>query len=160
MAKGQAEHLMPMLLELCASEGVTLQDLNAIAVCTGPGNFTGIRIAVSAARGLALGLGIPAIGVTAFEARAHGQPRPFTATVPAPRGMAYVQVFDQTGTSDPRQVTVAEDGHQAFSTEDLISNIAQIGASKLGATHARPVPLYVRGADAAPPRDPAPVLLS
>ena len=62
MARGQAEHLMPMLEEVLAAQGLTWADLDAIGVGTGPGNFTGIRISVAAARGLALGLGIPAVG--------------------------------------------------------------------------------------------------
>ncbi|SDY73626.1 tRNA (adenosine(37)-N6)-threonylcarbamoyltransferase complex dimerization subunit type 1 TsaB [Citreimonas salinaria] len=70
MARGQAERLMPMLQDLLDAQGVAWADLAALAVGTGPGNFTGIRIAVSAARGLALGLGIPAIGVSGFEALA------------------------------------------------------------------------------------------
>ena len=70
MEKGQAERLMPLISELLAEAGVVLADVTAIAVGTGPGNFTGVRIAVAAARGLALGLGVPAIGVTRLEALA------------------------------------------------------------------------------------------
>ena len=67
MEKGQAERLMPMLEDVLAEGGLAWSDLKALAVGTGPGNFTGIRIAVSAARGLALGLGIPAVtGLAAF----------------------------------------------------------------------------------------------
>ena len=67
MARGQAERLMPMLEEMLHAEGAVWEELDAIAVGVGPGNFTGIRISVSLARGLALALGIPAIGVSAFE---------------------------------------------------------------------------------------------
>ncbi|OYW58073.1 MAG: tRNA (adenosine(37)-N6)-threonylcarbamoyltransferase complex dimerization subunit type 1 TsaB, partial [Rhodobacterales bacterium 12-65-15] len=68
MEKGQAERLMPLLEEILADGGIGWHDLSALAVGTGPGNFTGVRIAVAAARGLALGLKIPAIGVTLLEA--------------------------------------------------------------------------------------------
>ena len=61
MARGQAEHLMPMLEEVLAAHGLAWRDLDAIGVGTGPGNFTGIRISVAAARGLALGLGCPLV---------------------------------------------------------------------------------------------------
>ena len=93
MAKGQAEHLMPMLEEMLAAENLTWRDLNGIGVNVGPGNFTGIRISLAAARGLALGLGKPAIGVNGFAARAHQEGYPYTATIPAPRGHSYIQTF-------------------------------------------------------------------
>ena len=67
MSKGQAERLMPMLEEVLGEVGAVCGELDAIGVGVGPGNFTGVRIAVSAARGLALSLGIPAVGVSGFE---------------------------------------------------------------------------------------------
>jgi tRNA threonylcarbamoyladenosine biosynthesis protein TsaB len=72
MAKGQAERLMPMLEEVLDEAGVAWAGLDAVAVCVGPGNFTGLRLSVAAARGLALSLGKPAVGVTRFEALAEG----------------------------------------------------------------------------------------
>ncbi|MGJ8586890.1 MAG: tRNA (adenosine(37)-N6)-threonylcarbamoyltransferase complex dimerization subunit type 1 TsaB [Yoonia sp.] len=158
MAKGQAEHLMPMLEDMLAAEGLTWRDLDGIGVGVGPGNFTGIRIALSAARGLALGLGKPAIGVNGFEARVHGEPLPFMATIPAPREQSYTQEFRADGTtSDP--VQSAEPALAQKGAAELISAIAQIAASRLSEDTPRPAPLYIRSADAAPPRDPAPVLL-
>ena len=74
MARGQAERLMPLLEDVLAEGGVRWRDMAALAVLTGPGNFTGIRISVAAARGLAMALGVPAIGVTAFEALGVGLP--------------------------------------------------------------------------------------
>ena len=68
MGRGQAERLMPLLEEMLADAGAAWRDLARIGVGVGPGNFTGIRISVSAARGLALALGVPAIGVTTFDA--------------------------------------------------------------------------------------------
>ena len=158
MAKGQAEHLMPMLEGMLAAQNLTWQDLDGIGVGVGPGNFTGIRIALSAARGLALGLGKPAIGVNGFDARAFGETLPFTATIPAPRDQSYVQEFRVGETSDPIQT--ATPAHPQKSAADLIAAVARIAASRLGDSTERPVPLYIRSADAAPPRDPAPVLLS
>lgn len=98
MAKGQAEALMPMLSAMLDQHGAAPADLAAIAVGTGPGNFTGIRIAVSAARGMALALGIPAIGVSAFEilrgVRGADDPRPQLVSIPGPRGRFLVQLFE------------------------------------------------------------------
>ncbi|WP_106745194.1 tRNA (adenosine(37)-N6)-threonylcarbamoyltransferase complex dimerization subunit type 1 TsaB [Yoonia maritima] len=168
MSKGQAEHLMPMLEEMLAAEGISWRDLDAIGVGTGPGNFTGIRIAVSAARGLALGLGKPAIGVNGFDARIYGEILPITAIIPAPRGQCYVQEFNESGTSSqPKliadQETVSADWPNATTlektAEQLISATASITAKRIGADAHRPTPLYVRAADAAPPRDQAPAIL-
>ncbi|MCY3876408.1 MAG: tRNA (adenosine(37)-N6)-threonylcarbamoyltransferase complex dimerization subunit type 1 TsaB [Rhodobacteraceae bacterium] len=68
MKRGQAERLFPMLEDFLGARRISWSDLAAIGVGTGPGTFTGTRIAVSAARGLALALGIPAIGSSRFEA--------------------------------------------------------------------------------------------
>lgn len=163
MAKGQAEHLMPMLEEMLRAEGLGWADLDAIGVGIGPGNFTGIRISVAAARGLSLGLGKPAIGVSGFAARAEGVQFPVTATISAPRGMQYVQDFETAAESTPALVP-ATDPLRFFATPEkpaaeLIAAVARIAASRLGSDEPRPAPLYVRPADAAPPREAAPVIL-
>ena len=158
MAKGQAELLMPMLEDVLAGQGLSWRDLDGIGVGVGPGNFTGIRIAVSAARGLALGLGKPAIGVNGFDARAHAQTLPFTAEIPAPRGQAYFQDFTADGAAGaPCQGPAT--GAPDLPADALIAAIAKITAARLNTAQPRPTPLYVRSADAAPPRDPAPVIL-
>ena len=91
MAKGQAERLLVLCQELVDEAGITLSQIDVIGVGTGPGNFTGIRISVSAARGLALGLDVPAVGVTAFDALGYGQKPPFACAVAAPRDHVYFQ---------------------------------------------------------------------
>ncbi len=97
MAKGQAERILVLCEEVLAASKLTYQDLTAIAVGVGPGNFTGIRISVSAARGLALGLGIPAIPVSTFEMLRDPYGVETGANelviVQAPRGAAYAQPF-------------------------------------------------------------------
>jgi len=159
MTKGQGERLMVLLGEVLADAGTTWADLDAIAVGIGPGNFTGIRISVSAARGLALGLDVPAIGVSGFDAVAHGLSRPVTAHLPAPRDQRYAQDFTQTDTGTPRlEIGVAT----APEATALITAIARIGAERLTtgtAPFPRPAPLYVKPPDAAPSRDAPPVIL-
>ncbi len=201
MSRGQAESLFPLLEDICREAGVTLQDLDAIGVGIGPGNFTGIRISVSAARGLALSLGIPAIGVSMFEvlyaAQGAHQIGAQLVSVAAPRGQVYLQAFDngvprglpmQSGIADlsagvnfERPHTVI--GHQAADIAatlngtypegfeikgfdapplNIAQTIAQIASAKFttaGFSPEKPAPLYVRAPDAAPPRDPAPVIL-
>ena len=80
MVRGQAEHLMPLLQDVLTEAGKSWRDLDVLGVGTGPGNFTGIRIAVAAARGLALSLKIPAIGITATEALARAVNVPVIAS--------------------------------------------------------------------------------
>ena len=67
MPKGQAEHIMGLLEDLLAKAVLSWGNLDALAVGTGPGNFTGVRISVAAARGLAMGLNIPAYGVNGLS---------------------------------------------------------------------------------------------
>ncbi|MYI70436.1 MAG: tRNA (adenosine(37)-N6)-threonylcarbamoyltransferase complex dimerization subunit type 1 TsaB [Boseongicola sp. SB0673_bin_14] len=96
MARGQAESLFPVLEELMGEADADWRDLDAIGVGVGPGNFTGIRISVSAARGLALSLGIPAVGISTFEAIFDIAGRPsgrIAVFLPAPKGSAYFQIF-------------------------------------------------------------------
>lgn len=68
MARGQDARLPGLVQELLDAAGVELEDLDRLAIVTGPGSFTGIRIGVAFARGLALALDIPAIGLTSLEA--------------------------------------------------------------------------------------------
>jgi tRNA threonylcarbamoyl adenosine modification protein YeaZ len=169
MEKGQAERLMPMLEEVLAEGGIGWVDLKALAVGTGPGNFTGVRIAVAAARGLALGLGIPAIGVTRLEALAHGLPHPLVVVEDARRGQVYVQLFTEAGPGPAHladhvapvcPATGSAAGTGALPPAmPLALAIARIGATRARTPQPRPAPFYLRGADAAPPSDPPPVIL-
>ncbi len=61
-------NLMPMTEAALASAGLRITDLDAVAAVTGPGSFTGVRIGVATAKGLAHGAGIPCIAVDALEA--------------------------------------------------------------------------------------------
>lgn len=65
-------NLMPMVETAFAATGLTLGDMERIAVVTGPGSFTGVRIGVSTAKGLAHGVGKPCVAVDALEAMAAG----------------------------------------------------------------------------------------
>jgi len=67
----QAAHLSAMARDVLAATGLTAGDLGLIAVTVGPGSFTGIRAALALAHGLALGAGVPVVGVTLGEALAE-----------------------------------------------------------------------------------------
>lgn len=101
MARGQSEALMPMIAEVLAEGGCCYGDLDALAVTVGPGAFTGLRIGLSAARGLALALAIPCAGVTTLEAVAHAVPEAARAggrvliALDSKRADLYVQMFDE-----------------------------------------------------------------
>ena len=100
MARGQAEVLMPMVQEVLQAAQVLPGDLDAIGVTRGPGAFTGLRIALATARGLALSLDIPCVGVTTLEVLALAVPederkdRAILACVESKRADIYVQLFD------------------------------------------------------------------
>jgi tRNA threonylcarbamoyl adenosine modification protein YeaZ len=183
MSKGQAERLMPMLEEMLARHGIGWRDLVAIGVGVGPGNFTGVRIAVSCARGLALSLEIPAIGVSLFDARALGLPRPLAVIEDARRGEVYLQIF-RDAPEAPQLLPVEQAARAAHGIAftgtgaeaayaicasavnidenlglPLAEAIARIAAQRRATAQPRPAPLYMRAADAAPPSDPAPVIL-
>lgn len=101
MTRGQAERLFPMLEAVLEAGGADWADLDAVGVGIGPGNFTGLRIAVAAARGLALSLGRPAIGVSAFEVirelgGATGAETTW-AVYPGPRDGYYAQLVSGDG---------------------------------------------------------------
>src|SRR3954469_5612836 len=72
MARGHSEALMPMIRAAMRDAALEFDALDLIAATVGPGAFTGIRIGLAAARGLALAAGKPAVGVTSFEAVAEG----------------------------------------------------------------------------------------
>lgn len=71
IGRGHAERLMAVIAETMKKAGTSHGDLERIGVATGPGSFTGIRVGVATARGFALGLSIPAVGVSVLEALAH-----------------------------------------------------------------------------------------
>ncbi len=181
MKRGQAERLMPLLQDLLSENGLQWSDLDAIGVGTGPGNFTGIRISVAAARGLALALGKPSIGVTRLEAAVEGTSAQF-AGLEAPRGGFYLQSFgaspmeprhwqpdeplpELTGMAGAPFVGVIPDplravlGNEIAAAMPLTEAIARIAARRIGTGSQPPRPTYLRAADAAPSRDSGPVIL-
>lgn len=98
--RGQAEVLMPMTLDALAEAGVALKSIYRFGVTIGPGSFTGVRIGLAAVRGMMMATGRPGVGVTSFEAAAHGIPdaeidgRLLLVTVESKRAELFVQSFD------------------------------------------------------------------
>jgi tRNA threonylcarbamoyladenosine biosynthesis protein TsaB len=156
MGRGQAERLIPLLEEVLAEGGIGWRDLARLGVGVGPGNFTGIRIAVSAARGLALALDIPAVGVSGFEAIAQTGATGLPA-IAAPRERIYIapngeapRLAARSDVTDPIALPPAP--------ARMAEAIARC-AAKATPPFTSPAPLYLRPADAAPARDLPPVIL-
>ncbi|URQ74771.1 MAG: tRNA (adenosine(37)-N6)-threonylcarbamoyltransferase complex dimerization subunit type 1 TsaB [Candidatus Ochrobactrum gambitense] len=119
IGKGHAEVLMDYVSRALAEAGVTIKDIDRVAVNIGPGSFTGVRIGVSAARGFALALGCPAIGVTAFEALADETlaqvpGKPVTILLDAHRGEIYAQTFDANGAALSKPSVLSREEAEAF----------------------------------------------
>jgi len=67
IGRGHAEILAVQVEETLGTAKLTPQDIDCVAVCTGPGNFTGLRVAISFAKGFALPRGLPIIGIDALH---------------------------------------------------------------------------------------------
>jgi len=99
MARGHQERLAPMVHEAMRDAGLDFSALRRIAVTVGPGSFTGLRVGLAFAKGLALALDIPCVGVGVLEALAAGAtsggaPLGFVcAAIDAKRGQIYLQIF-------------------------------------------------------------------
>ena len=88
-ARRHTVELMPQVIAMLTQASITANDVHAVAVALGPGSFTGIRVALALAKGIAGANGLPLFGITTLDAIAyahHAQPRPVTALVQAGRG--------------------------------------------------------------------------
>ena len=94
-----AELLLPMCEELLAEAGLKRRNLDAIAVGCGPGAFTGVRLAISVAQGIALALDIPVVAISSLAALAMQAPdngAPILAVIDARMGEIYAGAFRRT----------------------------------------------------------------
>jgi tRNA threonylcarbamoyladenosine biosynthesis protein TsaB len=111
--RGHAQLLMPLLVELTAKAGLALGGFDRFAVTAGPGSFTGIRVALAAAHGLALGTGKPVVGINVFDvlaaqAAASGVPAPhLVVAIDSRRAELFVQRFDAAGQADSEPAMLA-----------------------------------------------------
>jgi tRNA threonylcarbamoyladenosine biosynthesis protein TsaB len=130
IGRGHAERLIAMIEEAVSSSGLSLDDVGKIGVTVGPGSFTGIRVGVAAARGLALALGVDCVGVCTLEVLAGTAPEtdaPVIAAINAHRDEVYVQTFrNGTATDEPALVTL----------EDFLSRAAVAGTEVIGSAAA------------------------
>ena len=104
IGRGHAEHLIPQFEGLMSEAGIEYADITRVAVTTGPGTFTGLRIGLSVARGVALAQRIPCVGLTALSVLAaqvqEKQQADYVYSVMKGRGgQVFVQTFEGIGTS-------------------------------------------------------------
>ena len=122
MSRGQSERLMPMVREVLSEAGADFPDLDLLAVTTGPGAFTGLRIGLAAARGMALAGDLACFGVTTLDAVAAGvseterQKANVLVVLDSKRAEVYAQAFR----SDLRPLSEA----QALMPADLAALMA------------------------------------
>lgn len=109
MRRGHGETLMPMVAGVMAEADIGFADLQGLAVTTGPGAFTGIRIGLAAARGFALAAGLPLLGVTTLEAVAAAQDssgRLLLVALDSKREDVYAQLFSSDGAPLSRPASI------------------------------------------------------
>ena len=102
MQRGHAEALMPLIKRVMDRAGLTFTALDRIAVTIGPGSFTGLRVGIAAARGIALAAGKPAVGLSTLAAYATpliaaDDSTPVVAAIDARHEQVYLQVFGPGG---------------------------------------------------------------
>jgi tRNA threonylcarbamoyladenosine biosynthesis protein TsaB len=102
MTRGHAEAIMPLIARVMDQAAVEFSELDRVAVTVGPGSFTGLRVGISAARGIALAAGKPAIGLSTLSALAapHVAARTdntIVAAIDARNEQVYFQVFAPSG---------------------------------------------------------------
>lgn len=96
-----AEHTLPLVISLMDETGFGPRALDRIAVGTGPGSFTGLRVGIALAKGIALGAGIPLFGVGSLRAMAHAVAEPTSglrcSLLDARREEIFAAVYSETG---------------------------------------------------------------
>jgi tRNA threonylcarbamoyladenosine biosynthesis protein TsaB len=96
MTRGHQERIAVLAREVAAEAGIKFADLTRIAVTVGPGSFTGLRVGLSFAKGLATALSIPCVGINTLEALAASVEAKglIAGVLDAKMGQVYLQVFD------------------------------------------------------------------
>jgi tRNA threonylcarbamoyladenosine biosynthesis protein TsaB len=134
MKRGHAEALMPLIARVIKEAGIGFASLDRIAVTTGPGSFTGLRVGLSAARGIALAADKPVVGLTTLTAYAapvvgRNAEQPILSAIDARHGQVYFQVVSGNGGSlmRPRVGPIEEAlGASRFGSLYLVGNAAKI----------------------------------
>ncbi|MBE2234927.1 MAG: tRNA (adenosine(37)-N6)-threonylcarbamoyltransferase complex dimerization subunit type 1 TsaB [Anaerolinea sp.] len=127
----QTTELLPRLEHLLAWVRIQPASLSALAVSLGPGSFTGVRVALSLAKGMALAHGLPLIGIPTLDATAYphlGDTLPVGAVVQAGRGRVLWSIY-QAGPADGGRRAVTLGGWRGSSTPIALSEHAGLAAA-------------------------------
>jgi tRNA threonylcarbamoyladenosine biosynthesis protein TsaB len=138
MTRGHAEALMPMIARVMKDAALPFAALDRIAVTTGPGSFTGLRVGLSAARGIALAADKTLAGLTTLSAYAapllsENAGRPIISAIDARHDQVYFQVVGGDGTPlvEPKVASIAEAIEASqFGGPHLVGNAARIIADR------------------------------
>jgi tRNA threonylcarbamoyl adenosine modification protein YeaZ len=139
MVRGHAESLMPLVERVMRQSELTFADIDRVAVTTGPGSFTGLRVGISAARGIALASARPAFGVSTLSAYAaphlaDEETTPVVTVIDARHDQVYLQVFGPGGRIliAPRLAAIGDAVRAASETRSrIIGSAAQAVASRM-----------------------------
>jgi tRNA threonylcarbamoyladenosine biosynthesis protein TsaB len=141
MTRGHAEAVMPLIARVMDQSGIDFVALDRIAVTVGPGSFTGLRVGIAAARGIALAAAKPAIGLSTLASYAapviaEDDGRQVVAAIDARHGQVYLQVFGPGGRTlvAPRIATLRDAVRAAMASPACIVGSA---ADKLAAAWPR-----------------------
>jgi tRNA threonylcarbamoyl adenosine modification protein YeaZ len=154
MIRGHAEALMPLLARLMDQAGLAFPDIDRVVVTTGPGSFTGLRVGIAAARGIALAADKPAIGLSTLAAyaaphMAADDRYPVVAAIDARHEHVYLQVFAPGGRTlmAPRLATLREAVRAAADAPACIVGSAALAvADALSSADAAPASVDARAA--------------
>ena len=145
MARGHQERLAPMAQAVVAQAGVRFEDLQRIGATVGPGSFTGLRVGVAFAKGLASALGVRAAGVGTLEALAAEARGLVAAALDARRDQVYLQLFEDG---------VALTAPDVLPIGTAAARLAEIGAGRPLTLDGSGAPLLSQAAPAAAVRTP------
>jgi tRNA threonylcarbamoyladenosine biosynthesis protein TsaB len=154
MKRGHAEALMPLIARVMKASGIAFAALDRIAVTTGPGSFTGLRVGLSAARGIALAAAKPAVGLTTLTAFAapfvgENSPHPVLSAIDARHDHVYFQLVSGDGGSlvKPKVAPIEEVlAASRFGAPHLVGNAAGILADRWPADAPAPIKVDVQPA--------------
>ena len=142
MSRGHAERIAPMAQEAMQQAGAAFADLARLAVTTGPGSFTGLRVGLAFARGLAVALEVPCLGFSTLEALALGEGASGrrAAALPAPDGVFFALYEEGAAVVAPSYLSEAEAGAALCTAPTILFGPAASRFADIAEPHLRDAP--------------------